>query len=210
MDTEVYSSLLWDSRKHPVLFFPLETGKWILKLVYLPSLSSPSLSGTHISLFQTQENAKPAASSHRKTPQLLQPISLCLWVPAQGSGCLRPHVPLSGGWVSWGIHPCHLQSCPTSMGEGSQFRSKHHPSQEDLSLSSILTSSTSCPSKAFPNLISAQPGLGWVTKVTPFPSQLPVPLPEWTSWAGFFIQLRRWLPVSPSPSYLTLLQEAVS
>lgn len=76
---------------------------------------------------------------------------------------------------------------PSSMGEGSQLRFQQHPSQEDLSLSSILTSCTSCPSKAFASLISAQPGLGWVTKVTPFPSQLPVP--EWTSWAGF---LSRW------------------
>lgn len=79
---------------------------WII----FPPCCLPLCLGLVFPFFQAQENA----SGHSRTPQVLQPISLGPWVPAQGSGCLRPHVPLSGGWVSLGIHPCHLQGCPTA------------------------------------------------------------------------------------------------
>lgn len=147
----------WESS--PVLFFPLKTGKWILKLVYFPSLSSPSLSGTRISLFSSTGESKTCSKWPQQDttgPPAHLPLSLSAstWFrlleatcsPLRRVGFLRdPSMPSPG--------------LPSSMGEGSQFRSKYHPSQEDLSLSSILTSSTSCPSKAFP--ICSQHSQDW-------------------------------------------------
>lgn len=141
-------------------FFPLTTGKEIVKFVYLPSLLSPSLSGTHISLFshmgecqswgkrpQQDTTGPPAHLSLSLSASTGFRLLKAVCSPYSRMGFLRdPSMP-SPGLLS-------------NTGEGSQLRPMQHPSQEDLSLSSILTSTTSCLSKAFASLITAESGLG--------------------------------------------------
>lgn len=99
------SSFLWQLEKRSLNSF------------ISPLCCLPLYLGLIFPFFHTWENANPGVSGHSRTPQVLQPIFLCPWAPAQGSGCSRPCVPLTAGWVSLGIHPCRLQGCFPAWGK---------------------------------------------------------------------------------------------